>query len=105
MDDTRTKPSAGDSRRGFLKKSATATAAVAATGIIKTPVYGQSTAPSTGRVIGANDRIAVAIVGVGVGIGKNHLEGIHANATENNVVVAAACDLFNVRRDWAQEKA
>ena len=69
MDAKRTKPSPGDSRRGFLKKSAAATAAVAATGILKTPVYGQSTAPSTGRVIGANDRNAEAIVVVGVGIG------------------------------------
>ena len=105
MDNKRIKPAPGDSRRGFLKKSAAATAAVAATGIMKTPVYGQSQAPSTGRVIGANDRIAVAVIGVGVGIGKNHLEGIHENAKANNVVVAAACDLFNTRRDWAQEKA
>jgi predicted dehydrogenase len=105
MDDKRTKPSPGDSRRGFLKKSAAATAAVAATGVLKTPVYGQSKAPSTGRVIGANDRIAVAVIGVGNGIGKNHLEGIHKNAAENNVVMAAACDLFNKRRDWAKEKA
>ena len=99
-------PLAGsESRRDFLKKTATAAAAVAATGLLKTPVYGQSTAPSTGRVIGANDRINVGVIGVGFGIGKNHLEGIHKNAGANNVVVAAACDLFNKRRDWAQEKA
>src|SRR5262245_66479349 len=92
MDNTVNKPPAGgDSRRTFIKKTATAAAAVAATGIIKTPVYGQSSSPSTGRVIGANDRIAVAVVGVGYGIGKNHLEGIHKNAAQNNVVVAAAC--------------
>ena len=95
----------GDSRRSFIKKTAAVTAAVAATGIVKTPVYGQNTAPSTGRVIGANDRIAVAVIGVGYGIGKNHLEGIHKNASQNNVVVAAACDLFSKRRDWAKEKA
>src|SRR5688572_16216268 len=95
----------GDTRRNFLKKTATATAAVAATGILKTPVYGQSSAPSTGRVIGANDRIAVAVIGVGMGIGKNHLEGIHKNAGANNVVLASACDLYSVRRDWAKDKA
>jgi len=99
------KPKAGDSRRDFIRKTAVAGAAVAATGIIKTPVYGQSTAPSNGRVIGANDRIAVAVIGVGFGIGKNHLEGIHKFANENNVVVAAASDLFNKRRAWAGEKA
>ena len=95
----------GESRRDFIKKTATVTAAVAATGVVKTPVYGQSQAPSPGRAIGANDRIVVAVVGVGFGIGKNHLGGIHAEANANNVVVGAACDLFNVRRDWAQEKA
>jgi hypothetical protein len=98
MDHTVNKPPAGgDSRRDFIKKTATATAVVAATGIVKTPVYGQSSAPSTGRVIGANDRIAVAVIGVGAGIGKNHHEGIHKNAAANNVVVAGACDLFSLR--------
>jgi predicted dehydrogenase len=106
MDRTVNEPSAGgDTRRNFIKKTAAATAAVAATGILKTPVYGQSSAPSTGRVIGANDRIAVAVIGVGYGIGKNHLEGIYKNAGANNVVLAAACDLYAVRRDYAKDKA
>jgi predicted dehydrogenase len=95
----------GQTRREFIKKTATAAAAVAGTGLLRTPVYGQSTAPSAGRVIGANDRIAVGIIGVGYGIGKNHLEGIHKNAQANNTVVAAACDLFSKRRDWAKETA
>jgi len=95
----------GDTRRDFIKKATTAAAVVATSNLFKTPVYGQSSAPSTGRVIGANDRIAVAVVGVGYGIGKNHLEGIHKNAGANNVVMAAACDVFNKRRDWAKEKA
>ncbi len=99
------KPLAGETRRDFIRKTATISAAVAATGIMKTPVYGQNTAPSTGKVIGANDRIAVAVIGVGNGIGKNHLEGIHKFAGENNVVMAGACDLFNKRRTWAAEKA
>ena len=96
---------AGETRRSFIKKTSVASAAVAATGILKTPVYGQNTAPSTGKVIGANDRINVAVVGVGFGIGKNHFEGIHKNAGANNVEMVAACDLFNKRRDWAKEKA
>ncbi len=98
-------PKAGDSRRSFIQKTAVVGAAVAATGIIKTPVYGQNQAPSTGKVIGANDRIAVAVIGVGFGIGKNHLEGIHKDASANNVVVAAASDLFNKRREFAKAKA
>lgn len=106
MDNATNKPSAGgDSRRDFIKKTATAAAAVAATGIIKTPVYGQSSAPSTGRVIGANDRIAVGIIGVGYGIGQNHIMGIQEKASENNVVMAAACDAYAQRRLWIQGKA
>ncbi|MBM3836109.1 MAG: Gfo/Idh/MocA family oxidoreductase [Verrucomicrobia bacterium] len=95
----------GDTRRDFIKKAATAAAAVATVNAFKTPVYGQNQAPSSGRVIGANDRIGVAVIGVGEGIGKNHHEGIYKNAAANNVVVAAACDLFNKRRDWAKAKA
>jgi predicted dehydrogenase len=98
--------SSGIPRRKFLKQTVQAAAAVAATGaILKTPVYGQTQAPSPGKVIGANDRIAVAVVGVGFGIGKNHLQGIHEKAQENNTVLAAACDVFNKRRDWAKETA
>jgi predicted dehydrogenase len=103
-DEMKLQPGRG-TRREFIKKAGTAAAVVATANLFKTPVYGQNQAPSSGRVIGANDRIAVAVVGVGFGIGKNHLEGIHANASANNVVVAGACDLYSVRRDWAKDKA
>src|ERR1041385_273932 len=91
-------------RRDFIKRTATAAAAVAATPLLKTPVYGQTQAPSA-NVAGANDKIAVAVIGVGFGIGQNHLQGINAKAGDNNTVVAAACDLFSKRRGWAQEQA
>ncbi len=87
-------------RRDFLKKTATAAAAVAATPLLKTPVYGQNQAPSPGRVIGANDRIAVAVVGAGFGIGMNHFVGMQEKAQENNIVVAAGCDVYSKRRAW-----
>src|SRR5690349_17804217 len=90
-------------RRDFIKKTASAAAAVAATSFIKTPVYGQEQAPSA-NVTGANNRIAVAVVGVGFGIGQNHLIGIHEKSNENNTVVAAASDVFNKRRKFAMEK-
>ena len=92
-------------RRDFIKKTAVAAAAVAATPLLKTPVYGQNQAPSTERVTGANNRIQVAIVGVGFGIGQNHLTGIQEKASENNTVIVAASDVFNKRRDFAKEKA
>jgi predicted dehydrogenase len=56
-------------------------------------------------VIGANDRIQVAIVGIGVGIGQNHLVGIQEKASENNTVIVAASDVYNKRRDFAKAKA
>src|SRR5262249_36860934 len=77
---------------------------VAATSFVKTPVYGQSQAPSA-NVIGANDRIEVAVVGVGFGIGQNHLIGVHEKAKENNTAGAAACDVLNKRRTFAKDKA
>ncbi len=104
MENNPTPASAGLPRRAFIRKTAAAAAAVVATPLFKAPVYGQNQAPSA-NVAGANNRIAVGIVGVGFGIGKNHLEGIHQNAAANNVVVAAACEVYNKRRDWAKEKA
>lgn len=103
--ETNTPPtSSGLPRREFIKKTASAAAVVAAAPFFKTPVYGADTAPSA-NVAGANNRIAVAIVGVGFGIGQNHLVGIHKAANANNTVVAAACDIFNKRRGFAQKNA
>jgi predicted dehydrogenase len=85
--------SQGETRRKFLKKTATAAAVVSATNIFKTPVYGQSQAPSPGTVIGANNRIVVAFVGTG-GQGMNHIRSQKAHAAENNIVPAAVCDLY-----------
>src|ERR1051325_9917993 len=90
-----------ESRRSFIKKTATLTASVAATGIIKTPVYGQNQAPSTGRVIGANDRISVGYIGTGAQ-GTAHIRHEKTNAQENNIVQAAVCDLYKKRLRAAQ---
>src|SRR5579859_6392960 len=106
MQNNENTPESGHStRRDFIKKTSTAAAAVATASLFKTPVYGQNQAPSTGRVIGANDRITVGIIGVGAGIGQNHLKGINDNAGNNNVAVTAACDLFDKRRNWAADTA
>src|SRR5262245_21385197 len=95
----RTSHSTGHPRREFIKKTATAAAAVAATStVLKTTVYGQ--APSAGRVIGANDCIGVAVIGTGMGIGMNHFMGIQDKAGENNVSLLAGCDLADHRRKW-----
>jgi len=116
MDSTKPASTAGaETRRNFLKKAATATAVVASTNLFKTPVYGQNTAPSTGRVIGANDRIAVGYVGIGGGTGADgappsncpgmgmaHLKSQKAHASANNIVQAGVCDLYSKRTDVAK---
>jgi len=104
MQKKQTSKAGGDSRRSFFKKTAAVTAAATATGILKTPVYGQNQAPAPGKVLGANERINVAVIGLGVGIGQNHFTGIIGEADKNNVKMIAACDLFSKRRDWGKEK-
>src|SRR5947208_3187204 len=86
-----------ETRRSFIKKTATAAAALSASGLIKTPVYGQSQAPSAGRVIGANDRIAVGYIGVG-SQGMTHVRFQKQNADANNIVQAAVCDVWQKRQ-------
>jgi predicted dehydrogenase len=97
---TNTPPSsAGLPRRDFIKKTASAAAVVAATPFAKTPVYGADTAPSA-NVTGANNKITVGVIGTGTGIGLNHYVGMLDHATENNIAIAAGCDLYKVRREW-----
>jgi predicted dehydrogenase len=106
MDNNENKPASGlPTRREFIKKTTAVAAVAATTNLFKTPVYGQTQAPSPGRVIGANDRITVGIIGLGVGIGQNHLEGIGKNAGDNNTAIAGVCDLFSLRRDWGKKQA
>src|ERR1043166_191014 len=102
MDNKANAMAGGEQRRGVIQKSAPAAAAVAATGIFKTPVYGQSPAPSTGRVIGANDRIVVGYIGVG-GQGMAHVRSQKENASANNIVQVAVCDVSKTRISDAQK--
>src|ERR1043166_6595094 len=102
MDQKENKKAGADSRRGFIKKTAAATAAIAATRLFKTPVYGQTQAPSPGRVIGANDRIVVGHIGVG-GQGMAHVRSIKENAADNNVVQGAVCDVSKYRQAEAKD--
>lgn len=91
-----------ETRRAFIKKTAAATAAASATSLFHTPVYGQSQAPSTGRVLGANDRIAVAYIGTG-SQGMAHIRYQKKSASDNNIVQAAVCDLYEKRLRDAQK--
>jgi predicted dehydrogenase len=90
-----TKPnSTGLPRRQFIKKTAAAAAAVAATPMLKRSAYGQ--APSA-NVTGANNRIVVGFIGVG-GQGFNaHVRQVKSHASENNVALGAVCDVWKKR--------
>jgi predicted dehydrogenase len=103
MDLTKKPASAGrDSRRDFIRKAATAAAAVASTNLFKTPVYGQATAPSAG-VAGANGRLTLGFVGVG-GQGLNaHVSLCKKFAQENNIALAAVCDVSKTRVEEAKK--
>ncbi|HKQ40596.1 MAG TPA: Gfo/Idh/MocA family oxidoreductase [Verrucomicrobiae bacterium] len=99
MSNNEPKPSAGEqSRRAFIKTTATAAAAVATTNILRTPVYGQNIAPSTGKVLGANDRIVVGYIGVG-GQGMAHVKQMKTHASANNIAQVAVCDVWEKRRN------
>jgi predicted dehydrogenase len=89
-----------DSRRDFIKKTATAAAAVAATSVLKTPVYGQNQAPSA-NVTGANNKITVGYIGVG-GQGMAHVRAMKGHASQSNIAQVAVCDVWTKRVEGAK---
>jgi predicted dehydrogenase len=82
-------------RRDFLGRAAVAAAAL-------TPVP----AASAARVLGANDRIHVAVIGVG-GMGGGHLRALAAqqSESESDIQVKAVCDIYTRRKQRAREVA
>jgi predicted dehydrogenase len=92
--------SAPATRRDFIKKTATVAAAVAATPFLRTPVYGQNTAPSA-NVAGANNRLTVGYIGVG-SMGQTHVRTQKFRATENNITQVAVCDVSKHRVEEAK---
>jgi predicted dehydrogenase len=90
----------GTTRREFLRNAA-ATAAVtaAATGVAKSNVY--SLAP--GRVLGANERINIAHVGLGVQGWGAHTRLFKENADQYNTKQVAVCDLYTRRNRRAAD--
>ena len=80
-----TSEGSGETRRNFIKQAVSVAALASAGTILKTPVYGQTQAPSLGRTIGANDRIRVAYVGTGS-------QGM-ASPTANNPLIPSPRDV------------
>jgi predicted dehydrogenase len=89
-----------ETRRSFLRKTATLAAAAASPVLLKTPVYGQSTAPSA-NVVGANNRIVLGIIGTGKQ-GTFHLQKLKPVAGEFNIAIGAVCDLYQKHLDGAK---
>jgi predicted dehydrogenase len=100
--DANTVHDGGATRREFIKKSTLAAAAVASSAnLFKTPVYGQNQAPAPGSVVGANNRLVVAYIGVGPQ-GMAHVRTQKAGAAANNIAQAAVCELSTHRQDEAK---
>jgi predicted dehydrogenase len=91
-----------DSRRDFIKKTASAAAAVAATNLLRTPIYGQNQAPSA-NVAGANNKITVGYIGVG-GQGMAHVRSMKGHASESNIEQVAVCDVWKKRVEGAKQE-
>jgi len=77
------------SRRGFLK---TATAGGAAFAL---------SAASYSRVLGANDRISIGVIGLGGRGYGAHMTGVHAHQATQNFEITAVCDPWRLRREAA----
>ncbi|MCS6775255.1 MAG: Gfo/Idh/MocA family oxidoreductase [Chloroherpetonaceae bacterium] len=87
------------SRREFLRNSAATVAAGAVTATVM-----PTTAEGMRRVLGANERIQIAHVGVG-GQGMAHIRLLKENSTQglkNNTESIAVCDLYVRRKKGAQ---
>ncbi len=81
------------SRRDFLRTSASVAAVAATPAVAKSAVF--SIAP--GRVIGANDRISLAHIGVGSQGYGAHVRLLKEKASANNTQQVAVCDLYGRR--------
>jgi predicted dehydrogenase len=80
------------SRRKFLKTAATGSAALA------------MSAASYSRVIGANDRLSIGIIGCGGQGSGFHMPSINKHAKGQNAEITAVCDTWRLRREAASAK-
>src|ERR1039457_6531403 len=80
-------------RRDFVKNAA---AVGAALGAAKS-IWPKSAAKASGRVIGANDRINVAVIGGGMR-GPQDARTLAKVADTSNAKIIAVCDLYEKRK-------
>ena len=77
------------SRRTFIKTASAASAVLA------------TSAASYARVVGANERISIGVVGCGVRGARAHMPGVHKWAESQNVEITAVCDPWRPARERA----
>ncbi|MEY4336289.1 MAG: hypothetical protein RLZZ45_1208, partial [Bacteroidota bacterium] len=80
-----------NSRRSFLRNAASTAVAAAVAPVAAMSADKSTTASAEPRIIGANDRIRIAVLGVN-GRGKTHIEEIMNLQQKANVEVVALCD-------------
>lgn len=92
-------------RRDFLKTTGATTLTAVAGSLLATEAAAGSRTPALSpRVIGANDRIRVGIVGV-KGMGGGHIKHVLEGMPGANIEVAAVCDIWEKARAKAREAA
>jgi len=57
-----------------------------------------------GRIIGANDRITIGVIGCGNRGQEAHMRGVHKYSQDQNVEITAVCDPYRIHREGAAEK-
>jgi len=92
----------GISRRDFIKAAGATAAGVVASSLITNKVFAASGATMAApRVIGANDRINIAHIGVG-GMGSGHVGNFQVIKDQVNTASIAVCDVWDKRRKDVQ---
>lgn len=104
----------GETRRGFIKRSAAAAAAVAASPLLRNTGNAQEAETGEEEAIvedpgpdendSPGERIVLGFIGHG-SQGMSHLSTAVRFATENNIEVAAVCDLWGKRLEQARTEA
>ena len=89
----------GESRRSFIRKTATIAAAASTAPMLRPTVYGQ--APSA-NVTGANNKIVIGVIGTGKQ-GTTHLKMFKNEASSQNIAVDAVCDVYQKHLNGAKE--
>ena len=103
MTNESTKPAV--SRRDFLKTTGATTLTAVAGSLLATEASAAPRAPAVSpRIIGANDRIRAAVIGL-KNMGGGHIKHVLEEMPGANVEVAAICDVWEKARHKAREDA